>query len=146
MTITIPKLALVLAVLFGVWWLFQPHEPPAAEDPTGASAGLDPAMRARLELAVTSAANAAECGRTEVGYGSRTPAEAVRHLVALMASASAPLPGEQPTGGPGVEYVIDRPTGAWQVAVRVDAEGNLAIDGYGADLERPLFSRRVPCS
>jgi hypothetical protein len=145
---------MVLALVFGVWWLTQPHDPPEDPTSTGGSVeatpegGLDPVMRGRLELAVTSAANAAECGYTEVGFGYRDPEEAPRHLVALMRSATGPTPEVSSAGVPMVEYVLDRPQSAWQVAVRlVEAEGpTLVIEGYGADLEEPIFTRSVPCS
>lgn len=151
--LTVPRFVLVLAFIFGAWWLTRPHGPPddGAVTPEAGTSGVDGdgdrAMRARLELAVTSAANAAECGYTTVGNGYREPDEAAAHLVALMRSASAPPPGAPPTGAPSVTYVLDRPQGAWQVAVRLEAEGpTLVIEGYGPDLEVPLLRRRVPCS
>ena len=152
MSVSVPKSLLVLGLIFGVWWMTQPHDPPEDQDADGAtvesaSGGLDPTMRGRLELAVVSAANAAECGTTDVGYGYRDPEDAPGHLVALMRSATGPTPAVTSAGTPVVEYVLERPEGAWQVAVRLDAEGpTLVIEGYGADLERPLFTRRIPCS
>lgn len=148
MTLTAPKsLLLILALLFGGWWMTRDHGPPTDPDaPPSAEAGLDRVMVGKLELAVTSTANAAECGYTEVGYGYREPAEAPGHLVALMRSASGPPPPPS-TGEPMVEYVVDGPQQPWQVAVHLDPEGpTLVIDGYGPDLAEPMFSRRVPCS
>ena len=148
MTVTAPRSLLVLALIFGVWWLTRPHGPPVdPEAPTTAETGLDRVMVGKLELAVTSAANAAECGYTEVGAGYREPAEAPGRLVALMRSASGPPPEVASAGEPMVEYVLDGPEQAWQVAVHLDPDGSdLVIDGYGPDLSDPMFSRRIPCS
>lgn len=151
MSISIPKTAVVVLLLGGVWWVSRdarsgPDDPsvsPGAEAPSEVSR----AMRSRLELAVTSAAHAAECGSTEVGYDRRTPEEAARRLVALMASASAGPGGEPPPPGTSIDYVEDLPGAPWQVAVRPDSAAEaLLIEGYGTDLSTPLFRQRVPCS
>lgn len=150
MSITIPRTAVILVLLGGVWWLARDGEG-AGDGEDGASASAPAAaateaMRSRLELAVTSAANAAECGFTEVGYDRRTPEEGARRLVALMKSASAGPAGEEPRPGTDVDYVEDRPGAPWQVAVRPSAEGDaLLIEGYGTDLSEPLAERRVEC-
>lgn len=150
MSISIPKSAVVLVLLGGVWWLSRGggDAPENAGGAPGAEApsAMSEAMRSQLELAVTSTVNAAECGATDVGYDRRTPEEAARRLVALMKSASAAPGGEEPPPGTAVDYVEDRPGAAWQVAVRPDSAGTaLLVEGYGTDLSTPLFTRRAPC-
>ena len=151
MSISVPKSILVLAFIFAIWWLTRQSGPP--DDPTrGASAptateGLDRSMNARLELAVMSAANAAECGYSEIGLGYREPEEAAGHLVALMRSASGEPLDVPNAGEPMVGYVLDNPERPWQVAIHLDENGPaLMIEGFGPDLRDPLFTQRVPCS
>lgn len=153
MSLSISKSAVILVLLGGVWWLSQDGgasgDEASAELATArVSSAAARAMHAKLELAVTSAANAADCGYTEVGYGHRTPGEAALHLVALMKSASAPAPGDEPPPpGTEVDYVEGLPGAAWQVAIRADtADGVLIIEGYGPDLSEPLLTRRVRCT
>ena len=121
----------------------QAEEEPVEVDEVEVSAPSDGLARARrnsLEMAVLSAVGNADCGFTEIGYGFRSPDDEAERLVDLMNSASAPAPPD------GITYVLGRPRQPWQVAVRPDSAANLiAIEGYGAEVDRPVVSERVSC-
>ena len=139
-------LLVVLVVLGRDAEVESPTGPPVAA-PVSPVAGLVQARQNELELAVTSAMGAAECGYSDVGYSYRAADDAAIYLVDLMNTASAPLPGDPTLPAAGVDYVAGPPQRAWQISVRPDAEGTrLLIEGFGSDLVQPLVSRQVPCS
>lgn len=149
MSISPSKSVAILLLLGGFWWFTQreanaPRRSAATMSPEVAAAHR--VMRPRLELAMTSAVNVAECGTSDVGYTSRTPDQAARHLVALMGSASAAPRGFEPPPGRTVSFAEGLPGTPWQVTVNVAPDSSaLVIEGFGTDLSRPLVTRRVPC-
>ena len=64
-----------------------------------------------------------------------------------MNTAIAPLAAiKVASAGPEISYVINEPTGPWQVVVSPDNDYQvLWIEGYGVDLELPLLSEEIPC-
>ncbi len=124
----------------------QPRQSASPSSVPSAQKYIDPVKKVQLELAVVAAKASAECGYSSVGYRHLKPDEAAAELVKLMNSAQQPVAGEQYPPVPVMEYVLDKPSAAWQVVIRADNETKqLIINGYATDLNKPVFIERITC-
>ncbi len=107
---------------------------------------LTKAYEQHLKMAVLTAANAVECGYSQVGYGFTEPKDAAKKLVQTMNTAIAPLPGDPKVPGPNIVYVLGKVSEPWQVAVFLDEKTHLLkIEGYGANVTTPVSTQAVSC-
>ena len=87
-------------------------------------------------------------GLEDSGYRSWTPQQAAAEAARTLQAASQydPSEGLPRPPGPDITYVVNAPTGPWQVVlVPLDATREVRIDGYATDEHTPVLSRTVPC-
>jgi len=106
------------------------------------------ARQLRLERAVM-AVEGTFSSMTDAGYIEWTPTKAAIELVRTMTAAEKLTPEEAKEFGlraspAPTRYVIGKPTGPWQVVLLPDEAHKLVrVEGYGADVERPLIVRQI---
>ena len=89
---------------------------------------------------------------TDAGYVSWTPTTAVAELAKSLNASQVLLPEEKEQYKAAkirpvtIPYTINKPTGSWQVVlIPDDANQLIRVQGYGASLEQPLMTKKIPC-
>ena len=111
----------------------------------GGAASIAPISRERMEQAVAAAETGLR-GMTDGGFVQWTPTTLATELVQSLNSVQLSAPGvPQNPAAAVVPYVLNMPTGPWQVALVADeAQRTIRIDAYGADLDEPIIRKNIP--
>ncbi|OVE81446.1 hypothetical protein BVY03_03690 [bacterium K02(2017)] len=87
------------------------------------------------------------------GYQAWTAQKAVDKLIPLLNTASQPITAQEKKyaqsgrGGIDLKYVKNNPTGANQIVlIADDDEQSIRVEGYGNDLETPIYTDEVQVS
>ena len=88
----------------------------------------------------------------DVGYVQWTPTTAAIEVVDSLNASQVLVPGEEEQYKEArikpvtIPYTLNKVTDKWQVVIIPDeANSTIKIEGYGSNLDEPLFVKSIPC-
>ncbi len=88
----------------------------------------------------------------DVGYTQWTPTTAAAEVVDSLNASQVLMPGEEEQYKEArikpvtIPYTLNKATDQWQVVIIPNEENStIKVEGYGTNLDEPLFVKSVPC-